>query len=407
MPASPTHQGSPENSRAAARELVLIYDALVNRNPDPEGFTNFLRMIEEGMPTAEVFRIIAGSDEAASKFLSNPNLDGLRNKLLPGLLTASPRDPVAWKAEARPAVVHHQLKIFQVELTNRCPFRCVMCPRTHHMTREQGNMEVSLFRSVIDQLVAMNPRYGEMEEPIWLHHFGESLTYPHLAECIRYARSRGIGTRMSINPLMLSEKVMSDLFDAEPVMLLVCLDGRDDDSFEKIRGLPHAYEKSQANLLEFLRRKVERNSRIRVEMSVVDFALNGNRDDPGRQEVEAFWRTQPGVDGFLWKPFTTWNGDASEIVSLRSLTTADATVQAHRDAFKVTCDWPWRKMVVTWTGDLVPCCHDYNAKYALGNLASQSLQEIWNGEKMQALRREFASGTVTNPLCASCEYLRR
>jgi hypothetical protein len=41
----------------------------------------------------------------------------------------------------------------------------------------------------------------------------------------------------------------------------------------------------------------------------------------------------------------------------------------------------------------------------LGNMANQSLTEIWNGEKLQSLRSEFIENKVTNPLCRHCEKL--
>ena len=43
-------------------------------------------------------------------------------------------------------------KIYQLETTNSCPYRCNMCPRTHSMTREQGHMDIGLFRAILDQV---------------------------------------------------------------------------------------------------------------------------------------------------------------------------------------------------------------------------------------------------------------
>jgi hypothetical protein len=43
------------------------------------------------------------------------------------------------------AVCAHPFSIANIELTNRCPMRCVMCPRTHRMGRPQGYMNFDVF----------------------------------------------------------------------------------------------------------------------------------------------------------------------------------------------------------------------------------------------------------------------
>jgi len=62
-------------------------------------------------------------------------------------------------------------------------------------------------------------------------------------------------------------------------------------------------------------------------------------------------------------------------------------------------------MTVTWNGDVVPCCYDYNGRFVLGNMREQTLSDIWNGEKIQSLRREFIDNRVENELCKNCDNL--
>ena len=44
--------------------------------------------------------------------------------------------------------------VFQVELTNHCPMRCEMCPRTHRMTRPLGYMDREIYVRVIEQAIS-------------------------------------------------------------------------------------------------------------------------------------------------------------------------------------------------------------------------------------------------------------
>ena len=290
----------------------------------------------------------------------------------------------------------HPFGLYNIELTNRCPMRCVMCPRTKNMTRPQGFMDYRLFQRAIDELASANPSFAG-EHVVWLHHFGESLLHPRFGDCIRYASSKGVLTGLSINPFMLSDTLAEELISAEPAALYISLDGHDDESFYKIRGMKKGYQVSHDRLMDFLKLKNSRGAKTQVVVSMIDFPMN----EESIQARESYWKNIAGVDQFLCKDFSIWDGNAGDINSLASRSrNADAI-----DKSAVVCTLPWEVMTVAWNGDVVPCCYDYDAKVVLGSLGEQSLSDIWNGEKMQALRKEFITNRVANPLCKNCEKL--
>lgn len=320
------------------------------------------------------------------------------------------------KAEARFAIVRYAVDSYRlakirltrkeivdappwlqnIELTNRCPLKCVMCPRTESMTRAQGLMDFQLFCSTIDQLSRDAPKHVTRNNLLWLHHFGESLEHPQFADFVNYAAHKRLRPAVSINPIMLTPPIAERVLSSHLDTMLVSLDGHDNQTFQTIRGLKNAYDKSKENLLVFLKLKQERRWECRVFFSMINFSLNAESLDRVRQ----FWLSQPGIADFQSKPFTSFNGDSDKIVQLgRDLK------KKRRKPF-VVCDLPWTKMTVTWDGDVVPCCYDYDKKYVLGNLRKNSLWEIWNGPAMRALRTEFNSNDVTNSLCRNCEALR-
>ncbi len=287
--------------------------------------------------------------------------------------------------------------IFNIELTNRCPMNCVMCPRTNNMTRKQGDMNFELFKRIIDELVDENEDYIN-HQPVWLHHFGESLLHREFDTFIRYAVQKKIITGLSLNPLMLTEPVSKALLESKPDILYISLDGHDNESFEKIRGVKNAYQRSLDNLNGFLKLKQELQSDCRTVLSMIDFELNRQSID----QTRSYWESQPGVDEFLMKSFSTWDGNATDINQLEAKSEEDKPVQSDR----VECNFPWERMTVLWDGEVVPCCNDYNNKLSLGNVNDRSLSEIWNGPQMKQLREEFISNHVVNPLCRHCEKLR-
>jgi radical SAM protein with 4Fe4S-binding SPASM domain len=68
------------------------------------------------------------------------------------------------------------------------------------------------------------------------------------------------------------------------------------------------------------------------------------------------------------------------------------------------CSFPWRQIVVTAEGEVMPCCV-WDNKNAIGNINPERLIDIWNGAMFNRLRKELASGTVQGQ-CRTCNRAR-
>jgi len=211
-------------------------------------------------------------------------------------------------SQHRPEITTAPFAVFNIELTNQCPMKCVMCARTEGMTRRQGLMDLALYTAVIDQLAAENPQFYRNNQ-LWLHHFGESLLHPQFDTFIQLAAERDLQPALSLNPLLLTEDVTERLLQARPHLLYISLDGHDNESFFRIRGVRNAYDKSHQLLLAFLRRKVQLNSSVKVVLSMINFAENTE----SIEKMQQYWQQIPGIDQFMAKGFVSWNGDIKSI----------------------------------------------------------------------------------------------
>ncbi|NQU58106.1 MAG: SPASM domain-containing protein, partial [Rhodospirillales bacterium] len=284
------------------------------------------------------------------------------------------------------AVTYHRpLGIFNIELTNRCPFKCVMCARTNNMTRSTGLMEFSVYKKVIDELVVANPKFAQKKKDLSLHGFGESLVHPEFDKFISYGVEKGIHIGLSMNPLMMTEPVSRRIIEASPSKLLISMDGHDDESFFKVRGIKNAFDKSKEHLLRFLDMNRENGKKILIELHMIGFPLNND----SYEKMKDYWSTLDGIDIFTHREFSTFDGMADDVNELVGKKTTFQAVDPNR---KVTCRKPWWRMTVTWDGYVLPCCLDYDNKIVLGNVKDQTLEEIWNSPRMKELRREFLSG---------------
>lgn len=190
-----------------------------------------------------------------------------------------------------------------IELTNECPFSCVMCVRTEGMKRATGHMSEELFKKIIDDYVSLNPDAAWNTE-LTMTHFGESLLNPKFSQLIRYAVDSGCGnTLLSINPLLLTKPIQRKLLESKIHRMHFSLDGHDDASFEKIRGVKNAYERSRQNLLEFIDLVRRENAPIYLRLGMVDFGLNAD----SIAKMKEYWGTV-GLDEFWVKPAVAWSG---------------------------------------------------------------------------------------------------
>ena len=70
---------------------------------------------------------------------------------------------------------------------------------------------------------------------------------------------------------------------------------------------------------------------------------------------------------------------------------------------KSPCYLPFYKLVIDWNGSALLCCNDWKrAHKGFGNINTNSLVDIWNGEEFVKVRGQLAEGNRVGPACANC-----
>ncbi len=260
--------------------------------------------------------------------------------------------------------------VYQIELTNDCPMKCIMCPRTNRMTRKIGYMEETLFKRIIRETATYSSH-------IFLHHFGESLLHPQLGDFIRYASSYKIKTYLSANPALLTEKHSKQLVDSGLYELVLSLDALTNSTSASIRGkAAEKTELAEKNILNLLKYRKEANIKIpKVILQLIKQKQNLNEIN----DWVIKWKAVKDIDRIKIKSYITWDGRDETINNLQT--------EKNDKQNQIVCDKPWTSVTVLWDGRVVPCCFDYDGLYVLGDLNQQTLKKIWNGEKMQYIRK--------------------
>jgi len=66
------------------------------------------------------------------------------------------------------------------------------------------------------------------------------------------------------------------------------------------------------------------------------------------------------------------------------------------------CPRMWSSAVITTDGDVVPCCFDKQAWYAMGNLRSRSFAEIWRSGRYRDFRSAVMKSRGAVDICRDC-----
>jgi radical SAM protein with 4Fe4S-binding SPASM domain len=265
-----------------------------------------------------------------------------------------------------------------VETTAKCNLYCPMCPReTHKQPKEDMADEI------FERLVA---GAGESAEHMMLIGLGEPLLDPKIFDRIEYCARHNISTLLSTNGTLLDEASAEKFLASSLEHVTLSFDGSQKESFEYYRKGAR-FEKVRDNFLRFARMKHERGSKLQIVVQMVRMERNWNEVD----DFVRFWSAAPGVDQVRIK--------ADETNLMRPDRGHAAEDWTH------PCHYLWRgPMYVKHNGDVYPCCQSYMLDLApVGNAGMQSLDEIWNGEPMQNMRRlhvQKRAGEID--ACANC-----
>jgi radical SAM protein with 4Fe4S-binding SPASM domain len=281
-----------------------------------------------------------------------------------------------------PIIVPYKVGNIYIEPTNHCNLRCIMCPHSK-LRMKEGFMDWDLFLKIVDDVSSYNPNAF-----IQLFYVGESLLHPRILEMIRYLKQNNLRVHLATNATILDERMAYGLINARLDHITFSFDGTDKETYESIR-INANYESVVENILRFLRIKCEEKADIQAVIEIIETKATKNK-------IPAFIKKFDGlpVKQIRIKPFLGWAG----------------TIEYSKMAIKTPskpnypCNRPWRMLAITWDGLFLACCVDAERKFVLGDAHSDSVEDIWNGEKIQYLRKKLKNSKYNEiELCKNCK----
>lgn len=228
-----------------------------------------------------------------------------------------------------------------LEPTNHCNLKCKNCANKD-MTRPKGFMCLSTAYNSLYQIKTMGTKW------VYLFQVGESTLHPEIANILQYANALGLCVRLHTNGIDLWSAIDEDLHTFRgPNDVRV--------SLNTITDLHISLNLTKFSVLE------------PVLESLINTGKSFTIDSiPGV--------SHPIPDKYKRYLFTK-NKCYNWLGNVEGSPPTDAV-----------CSLPYKMMSILWNGDVVPCCLDYNGAYIVGNINKNALKDIWNCDKMQAIR---------------------
>lgn len=295
--------------------------------------------------------------------------------------------PTIYKNKLLRNMYHPRIKIAYLELTNKCNLRCKMCT-FQQMKEETGYMSKTAFESYVDQLADIGL------ETLSLSLGGESLLHPNFRDFLKYAIQKRDqtgkigGVIWNDNGMLFDQSIADLVVDLRVDQVNFSLDGIGQVN-DNIR-LGSKYSVIEKNIKYLLKRRGNSEKPF-VKLLVVDCG----KTEEQKMEIYREW------------------AHLVDEITLMPLILPDNTID-NKEAFSNNlrtsspppfCEFPFMEMAISWDGKVTGCCLDYTFKIALGDATKESIKQIWNGSKFQALRKAALTNTfpVGSP-CWKCEF---
>ncbi len=290
--------------------------------------------------------------------------------------------------------------ILQIEPTSRCNLECRICPVATGLQRPAGNMDLSLFRRIVDEL-----RGSLLAILFW--DWGEPFLNPHAYDMIRYARQAGVKVVSSTNGHVFADPAQArEVVGSGLEVLVFSVDGISQGTYQHIR------QKGRLDtVLEGIQLVVAEKRRAGRRLPVVNLRFVVTQHSEQEVPLLAEFARGLGVDVLTLRklhyvPETeaqapTGSGLIPTERKFQLPPLAQDTGMPLREA-RNPCRNLWNCPTVHWDGTVCSCFMDYNERRPLGSLRQHGFRDIWRGAAYRSLRAEFRRRWRELPLCGEC-----
>jgi len=239
---------------------------------------------------------------------------------------------------------------------------------------------------------------------IWLilYFQGEPYLNKDFFKMIAYAKSQKIFTSTSTNGHFLDKKNAEETIKSGLHKIIISLDGLNQETYEKYRigGDYNTVIQGIKNLVQA--RKALKSSTPYIIVQFIVFKTNQHQ----LKELKKL-KNELGIDKIDIKTAQIYSAkddhhlipDIKKYRRYRKDKKGDWEIKSSLPNY---CLRMWQSAVITWDGNIAPCCFDKDVNYNMGNILNSSFEEIKNNTKYKDFRNQIFKDRSKIDICRNC-----
>ena len=265
------------------------------------------------------------------------------------------------------------------EVTTKCNYHCVMCPRDE-LVRKKETMSFDSFKFYLDRITSETSQF----EIVSFVGFGEPLLDSTLLEKMAYARKLNYRVLLLTTASVLTMEKFKEMNEIGVESIRVSLHGNSVDGYAK------THAPSSINFFEKVKDLItdigslKRNTKIILTYVVTEH---------NKKDIESwvcYWKDKVDLIE-VWKPHNWVDG---RIYRKTEVEKSKSCGRPEKGPIQIQVD-----------GTINMCCFDFNGQLLLGDLNKQSLKEIFNAKPFQKILgcHQIGDFKGSKLICENCD----
>ena len=282
-----------------------------------------------------------------------------------------------------------------IEPTNICNLDCPVCETgAGILERKNAYMSLLSFKDIIDKIY-------QHTNTLMFYYMGEPFMNKDAYNMISYAKIKGIPwvtTCTNGDPVHPEKLVLSGI---DEVSFQI---GGISQETHQIYRVNSNLERVLDNIRETIQFKKETNSNIKIHCGFILMSHN-------EHEIGEFFRVMNEiglVEASIIDPCVRNIAQGKQFLPkdknrwIYDIDAFDIGILKPNKSLNNKCPWIYYSMVILVNGDIVPCCRDPQGLHIMGNLISQEMDEIWNGDLFKNFRGRINADQGNVDICRLC-----
>jgi radical SAM protein with 4Fe4S-binding SPASM domain len=235
-----------------------------------------------------------------------------------------------------------------------------------------------------------------------LYFQGEPFLNPTFFDAVSFASDKRIYTATSTNAHYLTKDHAIETVKSGLDRIIISMDGTDQESYEKYRVGGNLEKVIEGVETLVAAKKAMKSHTPYVILQFLLFNHNTHQIAYAKKLAGKLL-----VDKFELKTAQVYDFEKGSdlIPNIKAFSRYE---QNGKETFRIKNDflnkcWKmWHSCVMTWDGNIVPCCFDKDAKYTMGNINERSFSEIWNGDAYRDFRARLLIDRKSIDICSNC-----